>query len=39
MCEIQISYLKYNQNKEVKVGHSQELLQEIEREECDDVVP
>ena len=31
-------YLKDDQNEKVGIGHSQELLQEIEWEECDDVI-
>ena len=34
----QFSYLKDDQNEKVGIGHSQELLQEIEWEECDDVI-
>ena len=34
----QFSYLKDDQNEKVGIGHSEELLQEIEWEECDDVI-
>ena len=34
----QFSYLKDDQNEKVGIGHSEELLQEVEWEECDDVI-